>query len=257
MSRIWSIGACHSAEDTESHHLSGLDFREIPLSLVEDGALDLHALDPPAVLSMGVFPPGMQLFGSPDSVAAAMDRADRVVDMVGAAGLAGITFGAGAVRSIPADCPREKGLEILGNILGRLQRRCDDIGIGFFLENLPPVQSNVFNMIREIADFCDRFDLVQTKILFDLRAAALANDELTALDAYLDRIGHIHLTYPETVLPPAFATDAFLRRLDLTAYSGRIAIEPVGARWSSGTAELARRARHLLDGSAPLAEAQE
>ena len=43
----------------------------------------------------------------------------------------------------------------------------------------------------------------------------------------------------------------------LCVRAGRIAIEPVGARWTGETAALTRRARQVLDTSAPLAEAGE
>lgn len=255
MSRVWTVGACHCAEDAGTPHLAGLDFREIPLSLIEDGACDPGALSPPAVLSMGVFPPGTSLFGGPQDLAAALDRADRVVERVADAGLAGITFGAGAVRSIPAAVPRQSGLETLGRILARLERGCRDARMTFYLENLPPVQSNVFNTLDEIAAFCARFDMAETKILFDLRAACLAGDALSAFDRHLPHIGHVHLTFPENLLHGEHFTDAFLRHLRRTDYAGRIAIEAVGVRWSAETAALARRARRVLGGAAPLAEA--
>jgi len=253
--RAGAIGACHSAADAASPHLAGLDFREIPLSLIEDGTCYPGALLPPAVLSMGVFPPGTNLFGGQQDLTDALDRVDRVVEKVADAGLAGITFGAGAVRSIPAAVPRQAGLETLGRILTRLDRGCRDAKITLFIENLPPVQSNVFNTLDEIAAFCARFAMANTKILFDLRAACLAGDAPGAFDRHLPRIGHIHLTFPENVLSGEHVTDAFLRRLRQKDYAGRIAIEPVGVRWSADTAALARRARRVLGGATPLAEA--
>lgn len=255
MSRGWTVGACHCAEDALSPHLNGLDFREIPLSLIEDRACDLGTLLPPAVLSMGVFPPGTNLFGGPQDLTAALDRVDRVVEKVADAGLAGITFGAGAVRSIPATVPRQFGQETLGRILTRLDRGCRDANMTFFIENLPPVQSNVFNTLDEIAAFCARFAMANTKILFDLRAACLAGDALNAFDRHLARIGHIHLTFPENVLRGDHVTDTFLRRLRHMDYAGRVAIEPVGVRWSADTTALAKRARQVLGGATPLAEA--
>jgi hypothetical protein len=104
------VGCCHQADDADAADPTAFGFREVPLSLLErlqDGAPALPG--PPIRLSMGVFPPATDLYTGDMALAQAASRIDVVVATNRRAGVRGLTFGAGRVRSIPEAMPRPVG----------------------------------------------------------------------------------------------------------------------------------------------------
>ncbi|HEU0097453.1 MAG TPA: DegT/DnrJ/EryC1/StrS family aminotransferase [Allosphingosinicella sp.] len=250
-----AIGCCIQADEAGSPYLRGFDYCEVPLSHFEDGADGEAGAGgaggrPSPLVSMGVFARGSDLFLAPDSEPRARERIAFVTRLLQRSGVEAITFGAGAARSIPAGMDPEEGELRLAAILGELARSSAEAGIRLFVENLPSVESNVFNRVAEMVDFFDRRGIEDAQIVYDLRAAAVEGDDPEDAVRHVHRIGHLHLPYPETLYPGD--AWALVARLVEAGYRGRISVEPYRVAVDPGVSAFGLRLREMvagLDGS--------
>ncbi len=256
MSGALAIGCCHGPDDAASPYLSGFEYREATLSVLEDAdrnGADLGALAagcaPPIEIVMGLLPRGFRLFDGPDSVAAALARAEYVADVLRRSGARGLSFGAGAARTIPPGMPRREGEKILAEVLARMAALCAAIGARLYIENLPVSQSGTFNTVDEIAGFLDRYAITEGRIVYDLRAAIRQGDPLEGALRALALIGHVHVPYPP--LPGTPSADSLLDRLLAAGYRGRISIEPEGTGVDEAVAVLGAHLRARVAGLRP------
>ena len=192
---------------------------------------------------MGMYPRGTALVGAGVDAAGLLDRASQVLADVARAGVADLSFGAGAARSIPASVPRHDGLAQLGSLFSEIAALARARGVSVHIENIASPDSNVFNSVSEIADFIAEHQLEGVGILFDLRQAALqADDPLAQASAQVHRLTHVHI--------PAEGMDeqvgALLKLLTDAGYQGRLSIEPPDLVISPAAIDRARHVRRVL-----------
>lgn len=145
-------------------------------------------------------------------------------------GIDTVVFGSGASRKIPEGFSREKALE-------QLEKTCvkylDPIGakygITVVIEPLNTGETNVFNTVKETAEFLKKLNLGNVKCLADSYHMAVekepyANIKLAGADLY-----HTHIANPDgRVIPLETDTDKydeFFKSLEEIKFSGRLSVE--------------------------------
>jgi sugar phosphate isomerase/epimerase len=109
------------------------------------------------------------------------------------------------------------------------------------VENLPRTHSNVLNTVTEIVGFLDRHGLDGLRIVFDQRAALLEGENPADVIAHLERVGHVHIAYPQIGGDAEATTRDLVDGLLDAGYGGGFSVEPHGVPLDAGAAALGHR----------------
>ncbi len=252
-------GVCATPEETPALAEAGFDYVELNTVVFLKPAEDEAAFRPvferiqksalPCLAANCFMPARLKIVGphaDPDALAhyveTACERAHRV-------GIETIVFGAGGSRAIPEGFDRQRAQAQLlnfGRLLGDVAGRH---GVTIAVEPLNKGETNVWNAVKDCADYVRQVNHPHVRLLVDAYHWALEQDSVEDIVAAGPLLCHTHIaTYKTRVAPGAEPCDfvPFFRALKDAGYDGRMSIE---CTWADLPAQAAGALAELEHGA--------
>tara|TARA_R110002074_G_scaffold59990_4_gene145610 strand:+ start:358 stop:1179 length:822 start_codon:yes stop_codon:yes gene_type:complete len=182
----------------------------------------------PALQSILLGKPDLQVFGDEASVEALVGHIAQVADVAAALGARTLVFDAPTNRD-PGDMPAEEAMEHATSTFRLIAAVCADRGVVLGIEANPPAYGCTFlTGWSEAADMVRRVDHSGVSLHLDIACTEMAGDQAAdAFHSVSDIVSHVHISEPRLgdFSAPQMHHEAFGKALDTDGYDGWASVE--------------------------------
>lgn len=189
----------------------------------------------PVIRSNGMFPGDIILMGENASKRKKVtEYLERALERAGRLGIKIAVFGSGRQRNCPEEMDRTEANERLLEICGEMADISRGNGIVIALEPLNRYESNVFNTVREGAEFVRKLNRPNFRLLADSYHMSVENESFDTLKSYTDVLVHTHVADSKAGrrdirrIPcgnPDYNGKMFIESLIKAGYDGTVTVE--------------------------------
>jgi sugar phosphate isomerase/epimerase len=234
------IGWCGGLADAGVMQQAGLDFIELPLSLLgleneqtlAAAKRSLHELPLPALAFNTLFPRDLRVVGPEVDEARVRRYLGRGAEVMSTAGARVVVYGSGWARNAPQGCDRKRTEAQFLQSLHWCAEALAGSGVTLVIEPLNRRESDLVNSVAEGVRFAQALNRPEVRVLADFYHMDEEHEPLDALQTHIDWLAHIHLADSGRRNPGTGTYDyaAFFGFLKDSGYQGMLSVECVERR---------------------------